>query len=96
VQEGSEECTVGREAGSVDLALQDGELVAQCEDLDVSVHIFDRQQPHEGDHTRQCQVGQSQQHDRSSLRITVVVLACAGELQARARFRHPQGRYAPV
>jgi hypothetical protein len=37
--------------------LQYGELVAQRKDLDVLVHIADRQQPHEGEHVRQRQVG---------------------------------------
>jgi hypothetical protein len=54
VQERGEECPLGRsEAGSIDLALQDGQLVAQREDLDVLVHIVHRQQPHEGEHVRQ-------------------------------------------
>jgi hypothetical protein len=54
VQEGGEERPVGRgEAGSVDLALQDGELVAQRKDLDVLVRIAHRQQPYEGDHARE-------------------------------------------
>jgi hypothetical protein len=53
VQEGAEECPVGRgEVGFVDLALQDGELVAQRKNLDVFVHIAHRQQPHEGEYVR--------------------------------------------
>jgi hypothetical protein len=40
VQEGCEERPIGRgEAGLVDLALQDGELVAQRKNLDVLVGI---------------------------------------------------------
>jgi hypothetical protein len=66
-QEGGEECPVGPgEARSVDLALDDGELVAQRKNLDGLVHIAHRQQPCEGEHVCQGQVGQSQQHDRSS------------------------------
>jgi hypothetical protein len=61
VQEGGEECPVGRgEARFVDLALEDGELVAERKDLDVLVHVAGRQQTHEGEHVRQRQVGQSQ------------------------------------
>jgi hypothetical protein len=44
VQERGEERAVGwREAGFVDLALEDGELVAKRQDLDVLVGIADRQ-----------------------------------------------------
>ncbi len=50
----------GARRGLVDLALQDGELVAQREDLDVLIHVTARKQPHEGEHVRQRQVGQSQ------------------------------------
>jgi len=61
VQECGEECPVGAgEAGFVDLALQDGELVAQRKDLDVLVHVAHGQQSHEDEHVRQRQVGQSQ------------------------------------
>jgi hypothetical protein len=43
VQQGCEECPVGSsEAGFVDLALQDGELVAQRKNLDVLVCIAHR------------------------------------------------------
>jgi hypothetical protein len=42
--EGGEECAVRwREAGFVDLALEDGELVAKGKYLDVLVGIADRQ-----------------------------------------------------
>jgi hypothetical protein len=41
VQEGGQERPVGRsEVGSIDLALQDGELVAQRKDLDVHVQTL--------------------------------------------------------
>jgi hypothetical protein len=44
VQEGGEECPVGRsEVGSVDLALQNRELMAQRKNFDVLVHITHRQ-----------------------------------------------------
>ncbi|GAB3849264.1 hypothetical protein [Dactylosporangium cerinum] len=49
--------------GLGDLALQDGELVAQRKNFDVLVHIALRQQSDEGEHARERQVGQSQQHD---------------------------------
>jgi hypothetical protein len=54
------------EAGLVDLTLQDGGLVTQRKNLDVLVHIAHRQQPYEGEHAREGEVGQSQQHDASS------------------------------
>jgi hypothetical protein len=64
-----EECPVGSgEAGFVNLALQDDELVAQRQDLDVLVDVAHRQQPYDGEQARECQVGQSQQHDASSWR----------------------------
>jgi hypothetical protein len=50
-------------ARPVDLPLQDGQLVAQRQDLDVLVRSAHRQQPYEGEHARHGQVGQSQQHD---------------------------------
>jgi hypothetical protein len=69
VQEGSEECPVGwGEAGLVGLALQDGELVAQHQNLDVLVHIAHRYEAYEGERARERQVGQSQQHDGPSWR----------------------------
>jgi hypothetical protein len=81
VQQGGEECPVGRgESGFVDLALQDGELVAQRKDLGVFVHIAHRQQPYEGEHARERQVGQSQQHDESSWRTRLAAFSCIREL----------------
>jgi hypothetical protein len=61
VQEGGEERAVGRgEAGLVDLALQDSELVTQRKNLDVFVRVAHRQQAYEGEDARERQVGQSQ------------------------------------
>jgi hypothetical protein len=69
VQQGGEERPVGRgEAGFVGLALQDGELVAQRQNLEVFVRVAHGQQPYEGEDARERQVGQSQQHDRPSWR----------------------------
>lgn len=51
------------DARPVDLPLQDGQLVAQRQYLDVLVNIAHRKQPHEGEHARHGEVGQSQQHD---------------------------------
>jgi hypothetical protein len=77
VQQGGEERPVGRgEPGFVDLTLQDGELVAQRKNLDVLVHIAHRQQPYEGEHARERQVGQSQQHDGSSWRTRLAAFSC--------------------
>ncbi|MER5916400.1 hypothetical protein ABT124_39930 [Streptomyces sp. NPDC001982] len=66
VEERGQESAVRRsDARPVDLPLQDGQLVAQRQDLDVLVHSAHRQQPYEGEHARHGQVGQSQQHDPS-------------------------------
>jgi hypothetical protein len=78
---------------SIDLALQDGELVAQREDLDVLVHDARRQQAHEGEHVGQRQVGQSQEHDRSSWCTRYAGLQQDPKPQATAHgwhFRHLQ------
>jgi len=56
----------------VDPALHDRELVAQRQDLDVFVGAAHRQQPQEGDHAGESEVGKSQQHDRSSWRTRPV------------------------
>ncbi|WP_169317189.1 hypothetical protein [Actinacidiphila oryziradicis] len=53
------------DAWPVDLPLQDGQLVAQCQYLDVLVDVGHRQQPYEGEHVRHGEVGQSKQHNRS-------------------------------
>ena len=65
VQERGQERPVraGR-ARPLDLALQDGELVAQHQDLDVLVGPAHRQQPDHGEQARYGEVGQSQQHGR--------------------------------
>jgi hypothetical protein len=49
--------------GPAGLALQDGELVAQCQDFDVFVGTAHRQQAEKRDHAGEGEVGQSQQHD---------------------------------
>ncbi|MGW2937417.1 hypothetical protein ACWDA7_37610 [Streptomyces sp. NPDC001156] len=46
----------------VDLPLQHGQLVAQRQDLSILVAIAHRRQSYQGEHARQSQVGQSQQH----------------------------------
>jgi hypothetical protein len=80
VQQGGEQDTVcPGEARFVGLSLQDGELVAQGEDLDVLVGVAHRQQPDEGEHACERQIGQSQQHDRSSWRAWAAVLSCSEE-----------------
>ena len=64
VQERGKKSTVRRgDPGSVDLPPQNGQLIAQRQDLDVLVHSAHRQQPHEGEHARHGKIGQSQQHD---------------------------------
>jgi hypothetical protein len=67
MQERGKERTVHRgEAWPVDLPLQNGELVAQRQYLDVLVDVGHQQQPYEGEHARHSKVGQSKQHDRSA------------------------------
>jgi hypothetical protein len=67
MEQGGEERPVRRgEVGFVDLTLQDAELMAQRQNLDVLVGVAHRQQPYEGEYARQRHVGQSQQHDGSS------------------------------
>jgi hypothetical protein len=53
------------ERGFADLALQDEELVAQGEDLDVLVTVAHGQQPQKREGVRHSEIGQAQQHDRS-------------------------------
>ena len=67
MERGGEERPVGSGgAGLVDLRLQDTELVAQRQNLDVLVGVARRQQPYDGEHACERRVGQSQQHDGSS------------------------------
>ena len=61
------------------LPLQDGELMAQDEDLDVLVGVAHRQQSDDGEHVCERQIRQSQQHDESSWRARAVALRCSGE-----------------
>jgi hypothetical protein len=66
VEQPSEHHAIGLgERGLADLALQDDELVAQRQDLDVLLLIAHGQQAHERERVRQGEVGQAQQHDRS-------------------------------
>jgi hypothetical protein len=53
------------ERGFADLALQDEELVAQGEDLDVLVTLAHGQEPQKRERVRHSKIGQAQQHDRS-------------------------------
>jgi hypothetical protein len=53
------------ERGCADLALQDEELVAQGEDLDVLVTVAHGQEPQKREGVRHSEIGQAQQHDRS-------------------------------
>jgi hypothetical protein len=52
------------ERGFADLALQDEELVAQGEDLDVLVTVAHGQEPRKREGVRHSEIGQAQQHDR--------------------------------
>jgi hypothetical protein len=63
-ERGQERTVRRRDARPVDLPLQDGQLVAQRQYLDLLVHLTHRQQPYEGEHARHGEVGKSQQHDQ--------------------------------
>jgi hypothetical protein len=64
VEEGAEEGPIGPgETGLVDVALQDGELVAWRQNFDVLVDVAHQQQPYEREHACEHQVRQSQQHE---------------------------------
>jgi hypothetical protein len=65
-ERGQESAVRGGKSGSVDLPLQDRELVAQRQDLNILVHVTHWQQADEGEHARHGKVGQSQQHDPSA------------------------------
>ncbi|MGI5518637.1 hypothetical protein [Streptomyces sp. CA-106131] len=66
VEQAGEDSTVGiGEPGLADLALQDQQLVSQCQDLDVFVSVTHRQQAQERKGVGRGEVGQAQQHDRS-------------------------------
>jgi hypothetical protein len=49
--------------GPAGLALQDGELVVQCQDFDVFVGAAYRRQAEKRDYAGEGEVEQSQQHD---------------------------------
>lgn len=63
-ERGQEHPIRGCQPRPVELPLQDGKLVAQRQDLDVFLGAADRQQSDHGEHARDSQVGQSQQHDK--------------------------------
>ena len=66
LEQGGEQSAVRcgeRRAVIAELALQDGELVSQGEDLGVLVPVAHRQQPQQGEGVGRGQVGQSQQRD---------------------------------
>jgi hypothetical protein len=50
------------------LAFKDGDLVAQGKNLDVFVPIAHRQQPQHGEGVRDGEIGQAEEHERSSCR----------------------------
>jgi hypothetical protein len=59
---------VNRAFFAAQLPPQDGELVAQREDLGVLVPVVQRQQPQERESVGYAEVGQSKQHNRPSSR----------------------------
>jgi len=62
-ERGQESAVRGGEVWLVDLALQDGQLVAQSQDLNVLLRPGHGQESDQGEHARQGEVGQSQQHN---------------------------------
>ncbi|MFD0035672.1 hypothetical protein ACWGDS_30520 [Streptomyces sp. NPDC055059] len=66
VEQAGEDGAVGVvERGLADLALQDQQLVPQCQDLDLLAPVALRQQAQEREDVGGSEVGQAQQHDRS-------------------------------
>jgi hypothetical protein len=52
------------------LSLQDGDLMPERQDLHVLVPVPHRQQPQRGERVRDSQIGQAQQHESSSCRVS--------------------------
>ncbi|WP_344867147.1 hypothetical protein [Planomonospora alba] len=71
-RQGGEEGTVlgseSRPGIGTELPSENGDLVAQSEDLDVLVPIAHRQQPQHGEGVRDGETGQAKQHRRSPCR----------------------------
>jgi hypothetical protein len=78
------------DAWPVDLPLQDGQLVAQCQYLDVLVDVADRQQPYEGEHTRHGEVATARSTSLTRLP------AITGRSRKPARHRPWMGFSAPA
>jgi hypothetical protein len=73
VQQGREECpiAVGEPwTGVTELALQDSGLVPQRQDLRVLVPVAHGQQAQQRERVGHAKVGQSEQHSRSSCRVS--------------------------
>jgi hypothetical protein len=73
VQQGREEGPVGGGepwAGVSELAFQDHDLVAQRQDFHVLVPVVHRQQAQQRERVGHTEVGQSEQHNRSSCRVS--------------------------
>jgi hypothetical protein len=69
-QRGEEGRVLGCEPGFIgaELPLQDGDLVAESEDLRILVTVAHREQTQHGEGIGHGRVGKSQQHSRSSCR----------------------------
>jgi hypothetical protein len=67
-QSGEQEPVGRREHRFGRLALQDRQLVPQHQDLHLLLTIAHRQQPYKGERVRHREIGQAQQHSRSSCR----------------------------
>jgi hypothetical protein len=78
-EQAGEDSAVGiGERGLADLALQHDELVPQRQDLDVLLLLAHVQEAHEREHVGQGEVGQAQEHDRSSCRQSAVHVSRGG------------------
>ncbi|WP_370088415.1 hypothetical protein [Streptacidiphilus sp. MAP12-16] len=94
VQERSQQGAVAQgEHGSADLALQNGELVAQRKNLNVLVTVAHRQQTYEGEGVRHRNVDQSQHKTIMPLtyRDPVIIRTPDRAIPAR-RLQRPSGR----
>jgi hypothetical protein len=69
VQERGEQRPIRRSEphpGTAELSLQYADLMPQCQDLDVLLPVSHREQAKQGEGVGQTEIGQSQQHSRSS------------------------------
>jgi hypothetical protein len=95
VQQRCQECPVNRGEPHfllAQLTLQHRDLMAQGEDLRIFVAVAHRQQAQYGERVRRGQVGESQQHDRTSCRSDRQAREGATSIRSRAARPDPRTR----